>query len=370
VFAELEKILSGTAILATNTSSISVTSIGAALRRPEQLVGMHFFNPAPVMKRVEVVAGVATRRDVTETVCDTATAWGKVAVHTKSTPGFIVNRVARAFYAEPMRLLEEGVACPETFDGLFRKGGGFRMGPFELMDLIGNDVNFTVSQSVFEAFFYEARFRPSLLQQELVNAGHLGRKSGKGWYDYSSSVERIEEATDARAASPWRTLALDGEEERDGVIIVLTDGRRAAKRAAETGKPVILHDLVAVKSPGAHVGFATSPEVSEVQKQAFVASLSAQRFKAVHLPDWPGLVVLRTLALIANEGFEAVLQGVGTEEGVDRAMLYGVNYPKGPIAWAREIGLQHIHSVLSNLQAMTGDLRYRPSLRLKLLTEG
>jgi 3-hydroxybutyryl-CoA dehydrogenase len=244
------------------------------------------------------------------------------------------------------------------------------MGPFELMDLIGNDVNFAVSQSVFEAFFYEPRFRPSLLQQELVNAGHLGRKSGKGWYDYSSQAEANNGVVETPAASTWQALSLGGEEERDGLIIALTDGRRAATRSADSGRPVILHDLVANKDAGAHVGFAASPEVTEEQKQNFVATVTAQGFRAIELPDWPGLVVLRTLALIVNEGFEAVQQGIGTEEGVDSAMIYGVNYPKGPIVWARAIGLSRIYSVLSNLQAATGDMRYRPSLRLKLLAEG
>jgi 3-hydroxybutyryl-CoA dehydrogenase len=368
VFRELEAVLSPDAVIATNTSSISVTSIGAALERPGQLVGMHFFNPAPVMKLVEVVSGIATEPAVAQMIHETATLWGKVAVHTKSTPGFIVNRVARAFYGEPMRLLEEGVATVETLDGLLRHGGGFRMGPFELMDLIGNDVNFAVSRSVFDAMFQEPRFRPSLLQQELVGSGRLGRKSGRGWYDYSKLGAPV---TDAAASADtegavWGALSLDRDEERAGIVIALTDGQTAAQRQAQVGSPVIVHDLVTASRKGGWVGFAASSRISAAEKQSFVATLAAQGLVAVELPDWPGLVVLRTLALIANEGFEAVLQGIADEAGIDAAMIYGVNYPKGPIAWAREVGLDRICSLLSHVGAATGDMRYRPSLRLRM----
>jgi 3-hydroxybutyryl-CoA dehydrogenase len=188
VFAKLENIIAEDCILATNTSSISVTAIAAALQRPGRLAGMHFFNPAPIMELVEVVSGLATDRDCAETIYATAKAWGKTPVRVKSSPGFIVNRVARPFYLEALKLLQERVATPATIDAVMREAGGFRMGPFELMDLIGNDVNLAVSKSLFEAFFYEPRFRPSLLQQELVDAGRLGRKTGRGWYDYADGA--------------------------------------------------------------------------------------------------------------------------------------------------------------------------------------
>lgn len=188
VFAKLEHIVADDCLLATNTSSISITAIGGALQQPGRLAGMHFFNPAPVMELVEVVSGLATDRDCAETIYATATAWGKTPVHVKSSPGFIVNRVARPFYLEALRMLQERVATPATIDAVMREAGGFRMGPFELMDLIGNDVNLAVSKSLFEAFFYEPRFRPSLLQQELVHAGRLGRKTGRGWYEYGDAA--------------------------------------------------------------------------------------------------------------------------------------------------------------------------------------
>lgn len=184
VFGKLETIIASDCILATNTSSISITAIAARLQHPGRIVGMHFFNPAPLMELVEVVSGLATDRGCAEAIFDTAKAWGKTPVHVKSSPGFIVNRVARPFYLEALRMLEERVATPATIDAVMREAGGFRMGPFELMDLIGNDVNFAVTKSIFEAFFYEPRFRPSLLQQEIVDAGWFGRKTGRGWYEY------------------------------------------------------------------------------------------------------------------------------------------------------------------------------------------
>ena len=368
LFAELETLLSEDAILATNTSSISVTAIGAGLKRPERLVGMHFFNPAPIMKLVEVVSGLATSPEVARMVHATAESWGKIAVQTKSTPGFIVNRVGRAFYGEPLRLAEEGVATPATIDALMREGGGFRMGPFELMDLIGNDVNFAVSTSVFEAYQYEPRFRPSLMQRELVDAGRFGRKSGQGFYSYAENAQKPDPSFVSAAphSQAWaETFEFGGEVERDGVLVALTDGRTARQRSSEAGVPVILIDLCDRGSGKSHIGFTTSSDVPEATLQAFLATLERDGLKATHLPDWPGLVVLRTLSLIANEGFEAVLQGVTDEGGVDLAMRFGVNYPHGPMAWARAIGLARILAILDNLFAATGDMRYRASLGLR-----
>ncbi|MFE3837203.1 3-hydroxyacyl-CoA dehydrogenase NAD-binding domain-containing protein [Pseudogemmobacter sonorensis] len=367
IFSRLEGILTQTAVLASNTSSISVTAIGAGLARPGNLVGMHFFNPAPVMKLVEVVSGLATDPDVAALVHATATDWGKVAVHANSTPGFIVNRVARAYYGEPLRLLEEGMADPATLDALLTRGGGFRMGPFALMDLIGNDVNLAVSRSVFEAYHGEPRFRPSILQQEMVAAGWLGRKSGRGFYDYSEgapSPQPAETAPDATAGL-WPAVVPGEEARQGGVLVAPTDGRTAAARAAEEGCPVILTDLLAASGEGQRLGYAASPDLPAAAEARLVATLAAQGIKATRLPDWPGLVVLRVLALIANEGFEAVQQGVAAEADIDAAMVNGVNYPQGPIGWARQIGLDRVLAVLTRLQEATGDMRYRPSVALR-----
>lgn len=190
LMAALERIVKPDAILATNTSSLSITEIAAHLRHPGRVVGMHFFNPAPVMALVEVVTGVATAPEAAATVFDTAKAWGKAPVYAKSTPGFIANRIARPFYGEALKLLEEGAADAATLDAILRDCGGFRMGPFELMDLIGIDVNFLVTKSVWEAFFHDPRYQPSLLQQEMVAAGRHGRKTKRGWYDYHPGAEK------------------------------------------------------------------------------------------------------------------------------------------------------------------------------------
>ncbi|MDE2277677.1 MAG: 3-hydroxyacyl-CoA dehydrogenase, partial [Burkholderiales bacterium] len=199
LFRELEGLVGESAVLATNTSSISITAIANGLRHPGRLVGMHFFNPVPLMRLVEVVSGLATEPAVAEAIFALARAWGKVPVHARSTPGFIVNRIARPYYAETLALLHEQAAAPAALDsGL--KAAGFRMGPCELMDLIGHDTNFAVTQSVFEANFFDRRFGPSLVQREMVDGGLLGRKTGRGFYRYPQGAPAL--ATPPRLAPP------------------------------------------------------------------------------------------------------------------------------------------------------------------------
>jgi len=184
IFLELEGVNSSDCILTTNTSSIPVTQIGSVLKRPQQFAGLHFFNPATVMKLIEIISGVSTAPSVVDTLKQFSDKLGKVSVLTKDSPGFIVNRVARQFYVESLKIVEENVADLKTVDTLL-KASGFKMGPFELMDLIGVDTNFSVTSSMFQSFHFEPRFRPSRIQQQKVDAGHHGRKSGKGFYDYS-----------------------------------------------------------------------------------------------------------------------------------------------------------------------------------------
>ena len=197
LFAALEDVVVRETILATNTSSLSVAAIGAAATHADRVVGMHFFNPAPLMALVEIVPAITTAHDVTERTRALAASWGKTTVIATDTPGFIVNRVARPFYGESLRILEEGLADVATIDWALREIGGFRMGPFELMDLIGNDVNFAVTTSVFEGFFYDPRYRPSLVQRRLVDAGLLGRKRERGYYDYRAGAVAPEPVRDA-----------------------------------------------------------------------------------------------------------------------------------------------------------------------------
>ncbi|MGB5981818.1 MAG: 3-hydroxyacyl-CoA dehydrogenase NAD-binding domain-containing protein [Nonlabens sp.] len=189
VFTELEKRVSSKCIIASNTSSLSVTSIASALKDPERCIGIHFFNPAPLMKLVEVIPAVQTSTEVTELCKETITSWGKTVAVAKDTPGFIVNRVARPFYSEALRIYEEGMASIPAIDKAVRQMG-FRMGPFELMDFIGHDVNYVVTESVFEAFYYDPRYKPSLTQKRLVEAGWLGRKSGKGFYEFVDGIKQ------------------------------------------------------------------------------------------------------------------------------------------------------------------------------------
>ncbi|MEM6686538.1 MAG: 3-hydroxyacyl-CoA dehydrogenase NAD-binding domain-containing protein [Bacteroidota bacterium] len=192
VFAELETYLSDTAIIASNTSSLSIASIASALQKPERCIGIHFFNPAPLMKLVEVIPAIQTSKEVLETTTKTISDWKKVVAVAKDTPGFIVNRVARPFYGESLRIYEEGLADFATIDNALKTLGKFRMGPFELMDFIGNDVNYTVTETVFTAFYYDSRYKPSFTQKRLSEAGYLGRKTGKGYYDYDENGKRIE----------------------------------------------------------------------------------------------------------------------------------------------------------------------------------
>ncbi|GAA4272740.1 3-hydroxyacyl-CoA dehydrogenase NAD-binding domain-containing protein [Aquimarina gracilis] len=196
VFAALEDYVSKNAIIASNTSSLSIASIASALENPERCIGIHFFNPAPLMKLVEVIPAVQTSQEVTNEVIEIIKGWKKVVALTKDTPGFIVNRVARPFYGESLRVLEEGIADVATIDWSLKTLGGFRMGPFELMDFIGNDVNYTVTETVFKAFYYDPRYKPSFTQKRLSEAGYLGRKSGKGYYDYNEGSQNPEPVKD------------------------------------------------------------------------------------------------------------------------------------------------------------------------------
>ena len=228
LFGDLEKIVAPDCVLATNTSSLSPTAIAAGLSHPRRMVGLHFFNPAPVMRLVEVVGGLATDPAIAAAVTRLAESWGKQVVQAAATPGFIVNRVARPFYAEALRLAEEQAASPATIDAVLTQAGGFRMGPFALMDLVGQDVNEAVTRSVWTAFGYDPRFAPSQLQRAMVEAGWLGRKTGRGWY----AVRR------GRAAGGFRGDArTPGPRPRHRARLLAATGPARPRRRGDPGWP-------------------------------------------------------------------------------------------------------------------------------------
>ncbi len=405
LFAELEGIVGPGCVLATNTSSISVTAIAAGLKHPGRVVGMHFFNPVPLMKLVEVVSGLQTDADVAAAIFELSQAWGKVPVHAKSTPGFIVNRIARPYYAEALALLQEQAATPAVLDACLR-GAGFRMGPCELMDLIGHDTNFAVTKSVYEANFQDKRYVPSGVQAEMVAGGLLGRKSGRGFFRYTDGkpgnatlpvavteapatarevsvhgtgpiADFLEQAaTAALAAQGWGPARLHDSGwtglQIDGARLMLSDGRTATELAAATGcRDIALFDrpvaLTADKppAPGTALAYAVAADCSEAFATQAAAWLAALGFAPLPVADAPGLVVARTVAMLVNEAADAVQQGVCNEAGADAAMTLGVNHPAGPFDFLRRWSAREVTALLDTLDAHYRGERYRVSPLLR-----
>ncbi|HFF8550571.1 TPA: 3-hydroxyacyl-CoA dehydrogenase [Kluyvera cryocrescens] len=367
LFSQLAEICSASTLLTSNTSSISITAIAAGIKHPERVAGLHFFNPAPVMKLVEVVSGLATSAEVVEQLCACVSRWGKQAVRCRSTPGFIVNRVARPYYAEAWRALEEQVASAEVIDAALRDGGGFPMGPLALTDLIGQDVNFAVTCSVFNAFWQDRRFLPSLLQQELAIAGRLGKKSGHGVYRWPVETQpELAEPTLAADAAAQVAIS-DNVTKLDGVLLLETCGETALALSVRHGCPVVVYD----HSAGDTVVLAASATNSPAETDKAIYYFQQQGKKVLRIADYPGLLVWRTVAMLANEALDAVQKGVACAEDIDTAMRLGVNYPRGPLAWGESLGWGRVLRLLENLQQHYGEERYRPSalLRQKALLE-
>ncbi len=369
LFAQLAEICPAKTLLTSNTSSISITAIAADLSHPERVAGLHFFNPAPVMKLVEVVSGLATSEEVVEQLSALAVKWSKQPVRCQSTPGFIVNRVARPYYAEAWRALEEQVAAPEAIDAALREGAGFPMGPLELTDMIGQDVNFAVTCSVFNAFWQERRFLPSLVQQELVLAGRFGKKSGQGVYNWRSdrpAASWLETVSNADSAMSVQRRS-DGVTEIDGLLLIETQGETAQALANRYGQPVVVCDRQ--EGDVAVIAVAASNPASANRKAVW--HLQQQGKRVLQVADYPGLLIWRTVAMIVNEALDALQKGVASEQDIDTAMRLGVNYPRGPLAWGEQLGWQRLLRLLENLQRHYGEERYRPSslLRQRALLE-
>ena len=404
---ELEVVVGPDAILATNTSSLSITALAAGMKHPGRVAGMHFFNPAPLLPLVEVVSGLATDPEVANTLYATALAWGKSPVHAQSTPGFIVNRCARPFYAEALRVLAERAADPATLDAIMREAGGFRMGPFELMDLIGLDVNIAVTRSVWEAFFHDARFTPSVTQHEMVAAGYLGRKAGRGFYDYSAGAAKPAPSTEPAQPRPAKVVhlselrmggelvarlaaagitaesgksdprfpggALRLENGTDHAWLVPADGRTATSVAATAGvRDVVTFDLAFDYARCPRLAVARSDGCSDAAYAAAVGALQAAGVAVSRIDDVAGLIVLRTVAMLANEAADAVTQGIASAADIDVALQKGVNYPLGPLAWADALGLAFVRDTLHNLATHYGEDRYRlsPLIARRCASEG
>lgn len=430
MYGKLSEIVSEQCVIATNTSSLLVTAIATGATHPERVVGMHFFNPAPLMRLLEVVAGVESSQQALALAVATGEAMGKTVIVAKDGPGFIVNRCNRPFGLEALRLLQERAADLETIDRICRMEGGFRMGPFELMDLVGVDTGFEISRSFYEQSFGEPRWRPSMIAARYVAAGLHGRKSGRGYYDYSgvSSAHRAPDPEPLQAGAPGH----DGE----GVVViagarVLAEELRAAAEqagyevrsphapkggvlpslvldceaspvsqsgaSAPEGQPdrrglphpqggarVLLcaqGSLAALDPGGSAVGFhvvgplkhAGLVELTRSESSSPVAAGRAERFFAalgkhvVWVGDAPGLVLGRIVCQLINESAFALGDGVGDARDIDTGMVLGLSHPRGPLEWADAIGLDHVLTVLGALCDEYREERYRPAPELRRL---
>ncbi|WP_261718942.1 3-hydroxyacyl-CoA dehydrogenase [Streptomyces sp. FZ201] len=387
LFRSLEEVVAEDCLLATNTSSLSVTAIGGALANPGRFVGLHFFNPAPLLPLVEVVSGFATDVTSATRAYETARAWGKTPVACADTPGFIVNRIARPFYAEAFAVHESQGADPATIDAVLRESGGFRMGAFELTDLIGQDVNESVTHSVWQSFFQDVRFTPSLAQRRLVESGRLGRKSGHGWYDYAPDADRPEPHTAEPERAPAYVVAegdlgpagellpllreagiqVREEEEDQGTRLVLPSGGQLALADGQTSvefRDVVYFDLALDYRRATRIALSASQDTSPQTLAEAIGLFQALGKKVSVIGDVPGMIVARTVARIVDLAHDAVAKGVATEEDIDTAMRLGVNYPLGPFEWSRRLGRNWAYSLLDDLHLRDPSGRYAPSLAL------
>jgi 3-hydroxybutyryl-CoA dehydrogenase len=401
LFGALSMLCGDDVVLATNTSSIPVTSLASAAARPENVVGMHFFNPPPLMPLLEVIRADQSADGAVEVAIEVGRAMGKEVIVAADVPGFLVNRCGRPFSGEGLRLLQERVATHEQIDRICRLGGGFRMGPFELMDLVGIDVGFEVAKSFDELSFGEPRWRPSPIQARMVAAGRLGRKSGRGYYEYAEdgSYRPDDPEPPSLGSTDGTALALlgdgplaDGLRERarsaryelreGGPAELVVDAGALPHPAPPGGAPLIVlcaaGSLAARGEPGA-VGFHLLPPLDEANLVELTRLPTTQRFACEaaegffeslgFITEWvedaPGLVLGRLVSQLVNEAAFAIGEGVGSPDDVDTGLTLGLSHPRGPVAWSEAIGLEHVLAVLDGLWQERREERYRAAPLLR-----
>lgn len=382
LFARLAAVAPG-AILATNTSSLSVTAIAAGTPDPSRVAGLHFFNPVPLMKLVEVIPGLRTAPDIPDRLAALVEGTGHVPVRAADTPGFLVNHAGRGLYTEGLRIVQEGVAGFADIDAVMREAAGFRMGPFELLDLTGLDVSFPVMRSIYEQFWHEPRFRPSPLPANRVAAGLLGRKTGEGFYAYDG--QKILRPTEAPVPDvPLPPVQVAGEGHAlaealgiewlahretpadDALILVAPLGEDASTVAATLGldatRVVAVDTLFGL---GGRRTAMTTPVTSTAMRDAAHALLARGGHPVTVIHDSPGFIAQRMAATIVNIACDIAQSRIGTPDDIDRAVTLGLGYPVGPLALGDRLGPSRLLAVLEALQRITGDPRYRPSLWLR-----
>ena len=389
LFKELEPILGDGAILATNTSSLSVTAIAAGCRHPERVAGFHFFNPVPLMKLVEVVGGVRTAPHVIETLAAVAGRFGHTGVRVQDTPGFLVNHAGRAYGTEALRIVSEGIADVPTIDAVLREAAGFRLGPFELLDLTALDVSFPAMQSIYTQYFHEPRYRPTPLIQQRTVGGLLGRKVGRGFYEYKEgAMVRPPEpaAPDARPSAVW--IGPGAREARQAIVDLAGKLDVRVDRSAKPGDDALcvvtpLGDdatttaMTLALDPKRTVAVdtlfdlkrrrtvMTTPVTDPAYRDAAHALFAADGTPVSVIHDSPGFIVPRVLAMIANLGCDIAQQRIAAPADIDLGVKLGLAYPEGPLALGDKIGPSRVLTILERLHAFYGDPRYRPSPWLK-----
>lgn len=379
---ELEIVVSQDCLIATNTSSLSVTAIAAAAKHPERMAGFHFFNPVPLMKVVEVIDGALTASWVTPALIALAHRMGHRPVRAKDAPGFLVNHAGRGYGTEALRILGESVADVATIDAILKGACGFRMGPFELLDLTGLDVSHPVMESIYHQFYEEPRFRPSPITAQRLAAGLLGRKSKRGFYDYAGKPEAAPEATPGPLpTSIWITegpnaeriagIALAtgvqvGTPDSADLIIVPLLGEDASTATQRLGlDPKRCMGIDALFGLESHRTLVATPATNAETRAAALAVFTADGKAASVIADSPGAIAQRVLATIVNIASDIAQQRIATPADIDAAVMLGLGYPQGPLAWGDAVGPRNILRILETLLAITGDPRYRASLWLR-----